>query len=818
MPTNYKWYPGHYVLGAGDTKNLNVLLDGIASTTTATSNIPNLIGVQMRYIWKNLEKPRTDNPAVYEYDFSSILDDLQTLKTRSVAIGRDIYMRILVQFKGIGGRGAPAYLRSGQAGYRSEYGIGVYTWGNAADDAAINEHPALWIPAVEERLALFMEAMGTALDSIGRPAGDIRYLLSTVDFNESSWGTNSGTPLTSTQQQQQKDALLRIQLRTKRKFPTTIVGHFMNFPPYAVNTMCGPMVDNGITLGGPDTWWDDDSVENGVYEKYADAWGKTAISPSIQNQNWEFKKHADVNPPGDAPPIYYIGHLYDAAGNPSLQKIYNRVTGAGVSVDGTFRAGLKGTHVTWQGATWQLHNTGGSLSTLKPWNLIRNFFYDLWSSPGPDYHNRTPGVVTTIPTTLESTTSPPPPPPTGTLTLALTTDTGPVTTDKITNNAGVSVTGASSGATIQYSTTNAGPWTTTPPTPTQGSNTWFVRQVVGGTPGAASAGLTFTYDNDPPDLLQITVNDNVALITYTDALSLTNATGFKAPGSAFTVKQGTSTVAITGSFVNEDLKRVRLDLGASVTAGSTVTVSYAQPTSGTARIQDLAGNYAASFTEVTATNTTGIATPTTTVAISTVGGAASAGYSNSASPAVVGTLSAALVGSERIELQRAPASGVYVTLGMLTATGTAWTYADSGLTEGTYTYRARVRNGDLLGPFSALFTANVDLTPPAAPTASGATVAFGQAATIRGTWSAETGDVLTVSVGSDTYTTANGISVSGTSWSLALPALPPGYYDINARTTDRAGNAALSEEETVLVVLPQPSINHARLAKARRRR
>jgi uncharacterized repeat protein (TIGR02059 family) len=813
MSTNFKWYPGHYVLGAGDTKNLTTLLDGIASTTTASSNIPNLIGVQMRYVWKNLEKESPAGSGTYIYDFSSILADLQTLKTRSLAIGRDLYMRILLQFKGIGGRGAPAYLRPGQSGYKSDYGIGVYTWGNKENPDAINEHPALWIPAVEERLALFMEAMGAALDSIGRPAGDIRYLLSTIDFNETSWGNNDGVALTSDQQLKQKDALLRIQTRTKAKFPTTIVGHFVNFPTYAVNTMCGPMVDNGITLGGPDTWWDDSSVENGVYKKYADAQGKTAISPSIQNQNWEHNSHADATA---TPRVYSIAHLKDSSGNPTLQNVYNRMTTTGVTVDGTFRAGLRGTHITWQAATWALHNSDGSLTALKPWNLIRDFFWDLWSSPGPDYHSTTPGVVTTIPTKLESTPAPPPPPPTGTLTLALTTDTGPSTTDKITSNPAVTVTGASSGASLEYSTTSSGPWTTTTPAPVQGSNTWYVRQVVGGTPGAASTGLTFTYDNDPPDLQQITVNDNVVLITFTDALNLTNTAGFKAPGSAFSVKQGGSPVTVSGTFVNEDLKRVRLDLGASVTAGSTVTVSYTQPSSGTARIQDLAGNYAASFADVSATNTTGMAAPTTTVSFTSVGGAASAGYTNSSAPAVVGTLSTALVGSERIELQRAPASGTYVTLGMLTSTGTAWTYADSGLTEGAYTYRARVRNGDLVGAFSTVFPITVDLTPPLEPTVSGATVAYGIAATLTGTWSASAGDTLSVGVGTETYTTANGLVITGISWSLDLPVLPPGYYAVTARTTDQAGNVALNEDQAALLVLPQPSINHARLVMAKR--
>jgi hypothetical protein len=815
MATVYKWYPGHYLLGAGSTRDLTTLLNGIASTTAPTSNIPNLIGVQIRYIWRQLEVEEPAGSGTYVYKFQSILDDLQTLKARSDAIGRKLYLRILLQFKGIGGRGAPNYLRPGQSGYRSEYGIGVYTWGNAENPDAINEHPALWIPAVEERLALFMEAMGQELDSIGRPAGDIRYHLSTVDFNETSWGNNNGTALTSTQQAQQKDALLRIQQRTKVKFPTTIVGHFVNFPPYAVTNMCGPMIDAGITLGGPDTWWNDSSVENGVYLRYADAQGKTAISPSIQNQNWEHNSHADATA---TPRVYSIAHLKDASGNPTLQKVYDRMTTTGVTVDSTFRAGLRGTHITWQAATWALHNPDGSLSSLKPWDLIRNFFYNKWITPGPDYQNTTPGVVTTIPSRLETSAPPPPPSPPGGVTLALTTDTGPFNTDKITSNAAVTVT-ATAGATIQYATADTGPWSSTAPTPVQGTNTWYARQVVSGTPSAASAPLTFVYDNDPPDLAQITVNANVLLITYTDTANLSNVTGFKAPLTAFVVKANGSTVAVTGAFVNEDMKRVRLDLGSSVASGATVTVSYTQPTSGTNRTQDYAGNYAANFTDAPVINTTGLSTPTTTATVVTVAGKTAGSSINSAAPAAVGTISAGLTGAEVLEIQRLSGSAsTYTTLGNATVTGTDWTFADSGLAEGSHTYRARVRVGDLLGPFSATFAVIVDLTPPLAPSVTGASVPWNQAPTILGSWGNGAGDTLSVAVGGDIYTTANGLTIAGTSWTLALPVMEPGRYALTAVAVDAAGNIAVDEDDADLVVAPRPSLNHARLAKARRRR
>jgi hypothetical protein len=184
----------------------------------------------------------------------------------------------------------------------------------------------------------------------------------------------------------------------------------------------------------------------------------------------------------------------------------------------------------------------------------------------------------------------------------------------------------------------------------------------------------------------------------------------------------------------------------------------------------------------------------------------------------VGTLSAPLAGQEELEIQRSSLGAGFVTIGYATAvTGTAWSYTDVTLPEGVHVYRARARLGDLLGTFSASVTITLDRTPPSAPSVSSVTVPFGTAPRLVGTWSAGDGDVLVVSVGSQSYTTAGGLATVGTAWTLDLPPQPPGRYEITARTTDRAGNVALDEDDADLVVRAQPSINHARLAKARRR-
>jgi hypothetical protein len=95
-------------------------------------------------------------------------------------------------------------------------------------------------------------------------------------------------------------------------------------------------------------------------------------------------------------------------------------------------------------------------------------------------------------------------------------------------------------------------------------------------------------------------------------------------------------------------------------------------------------------------------------------------------------------------------------------------------------------------------------------------VAWNEPPILAGSWSALPGETLSVTVGATGYTTANGLVISGTSWTLALPVMPPGVYAISARTTDAAGNSALDESPAQLTVTTRPSINHARLAKAKR--
>jgi hypothetical protein len=81
--------------------------------------------------------------------------------------------------------------------------------------------------------------------------------------------------------------------------------------------------------------------------------------------------------------------------------------------------------------------------------------------------------------------------------VALTSDTGSSNSDRITNNAALTLANLEANATVQYSTNNGQTWTSSF-TPVQGSNTVLVRQVDVAGNNSTSTTFTFTFDNVAP--------------------------------------------------------------------------------------------------------------------------------------------------------------------------------------------------------------------------------------------------------------------------------------------------------------------------------
>jgi hypothetical protein len=832
MPTtSYKWFPGHYVLIYGGKADPD---GGLGRLLDQLDAFPNLIGVQKRYAWKDIENTK-DN--YYGADgnggIKEILRDLETCK----AHGK--YLRPFITFKGFnGGRGAPNYLRPGQAGYEAGFGDGVYNWPTGTTR---NEHPCLWLPAIKARFIKLFQVLGQQLDSKGYPATDPRWWLSMVDVNETSWGTvpaGTGTDTAVARQKLMLQAFKEMYAAWKAAAPTTLLCHFLNYPNNATFSVLNGTPDaptiglpaamqsiGCIAIGGPDNWLGDDDLVGtatrpGVLKHYDNLRGLLPISPSNQEADYEYKSAKDQRADDDSE-----GGTDTSVNNITIQALYDRATTKSViyppppASGGVERFPSHGTHITWAARTEEIGTFGRN-----PWNEVKDFFSKLWNTPGtPEYRNKTPGIDATpegIPLLIQDSA---PPTPTG-ISVVLTSDTGELNNDKITNNAAVSVIGAAVTATIEYSTLTVGPWSTTRPAAVEGKNTLYVRQRVSGVPSDASDPLEFTLDTTKPTVLRTTVDAELVRVTFTDALPLSEVDPFRADKSCFRVTINGVAANVFGRFVSGPLKYYRLEMTPAAVAGDVVKVSYTQPTTGTARIQDSAGNYADNFTDLLCNNVTGLPNPTTTATVTKIGGVAPGGYTPQDAVLIEGTLSAPLAGYEELEVRKKSTAvneagetvDVWVLLGAATVTGTTWTFQEGHRNDGTYTWTARVRNGEKLGAYAPDATITIDTDPPNPPYIANAAYRVGSPFVVTGNWSGASDETLKVVVAGTTYTSSNGLAITGGAWSLSLPSKPVGRYNVTATVTDLAGNATSNDDPGFVDVYPLPSINELRLAFAKR--
>ena len=176
-------------------------------------------------------------------------------------------------------------------------------------------------------------------------------------------------------------------------------------------------------------------------------------------------------------------------------------------------------------------------------------------------------------------------------------------------------------------------------------------------------------------------------------------------------------------------------------------------------------------------------------------GVAQGAYLRDTAPQLQGALGAALSGAQTLAVAR---NGSVV--GNAVASGTGWTFADSGAPQGTVVYSARVVQGTGFGATSNIFTVRIDTVPPAATAqiSSLSDDGFGVIAeagyatdstpTLAGTLSAapDLGDVLQVLRNG---AIAGNATVNGTSWSFTEAApLGSGSYGYQVRLIDSAGN------------------------------
>ncbi|WP_173202222.1 Ig-like domain-containing protein, partial [Geobacter sp. SVR] len=321
--------------------------------------------------------------------------------------------------------------------------------------------------------------------------------------------------------------------------------------------------------------------------------------------------------------------------------------------------------------------------------------------------------------------------------------------------------------------------------------------------------LPVLIDTTAPVFSTATIDGTTLVLTYTE----NGGSGFAGTTPAttdFTVTKGGSGVGVTGVVVDAAHNTVTITLAAAVIHADTVKVSY---TAGTNKIQDVAGNNAANLVNQTVTNNTSDV-PTQTVVITSAtddvapqtGAVANGGSTNDTAPDLSGTLSAVLHSGEVLAVYR---DGVKV--GEATVNGTTWTYADTGLVDGTtYSYTAQVESIAGHGTVSNTYAIAVDTTPPEISVASitsdtGASasdfITNDRTLVISGTFNHNDTNVLTVDFKGHTYTVGDGhLTTSGDSWSLDVQdiSLPDGTYTVVAKAYDVAGNLAQDSQDIVI--------------------
>ncbi|MCW8177758.1 hypothetical protein D8B25_21070, partial [Verminephrobacter aporrectodeae subsp. tuberculatae] len=112
--------------------------------------------------------------------------------------------------------------------------------------------------------------------------------------------------------------------------------------------------------------------------------------------------------------------------------------------------------------------------------------------------------------------------------------------------------------------------------------------------------LIITGDSRPK------VTGNQLVLSFSDTGNLDADASHKPASGAFTVLVNSVANAVTNVAINAEAKTVTLTLTTAVTSDQTVTIAYADPTTGNDAnaIQDAAGNDAASFAATAVTNNT----------------------------------------------------------------------------------------------------------------------------------------------------------------------------------------------------------------------
>ena len=240
-----KFHPGHWI----------VMNDTDSQAVMATAIQPGVVGIMKRYTWLSLE------PAPGVYQFAQIQSDLDW------AAANGLRLIVMIEYKSFSKsvKFGPADLDA----YEAPNNSNGYTM-------------ALWSPVVVARYNALVQALGVQVDSNENFEG-LATQESAPSLSASALNAFGYTP------QIDRDALISILNSAAASLPTSRVFWFMNFlqgNQSYIGTIANAVAANGVSMGGPDVWPDNQALESTAYPFYTQFYGKMPLFGQVAAANY----------------------------------------------------------------------------------------------------------------------------------------------------------------------------------------------------------------------------------------------------------------------------------------------------------------------------------------------------------------------------------------------------------------------------------------------------------------------------------------------------------------------------------------------------
>jgi len=268
-PIVISYTPGHYAAYEATRTGVN--------STFSNANHPGIVGVQMRYMWKNLET------SLGVYDFSQVLTDLDNAR----AVGKKVVVMIVDKTFSDNVSGAADYRDGAVPSY-----LLPYTSPNPGGSAgALSVHR--WRDYPRDRLIALIQALAGAIN--GHAA------LEAVATQETSIGISDANLTTyGYTHQLYRDAYKSVLSAACTAFPTKRIFWYMNFIASTPDSggggqaMIGDVIDymiasnyRNFSFGGPDILPNSTSLNNLTYPYYDTYNGQVRMFCSNQFDSYE---------------------------------------------------------------------------------------------------------------------------------------------------------------------------------------------------------------------------------------------------------------------------------------------------------------------------------------------------------------------------------------------------------------------------------------------------------------------------------------------------------------------------------------------------